>query len=44
MPTYTQLDADLQARETDVAKFWEEAGIFAKSLAQNAGGPRWVFS
>lgn len=43
MPTYKQLDTDVQARESDVAKFWEEAGIFAKSLEQNKGKARWIF-
>lgn len=43
MPTYKQLSSDLQARETDVAQLWEQASIFAKSLKQNEGKPRWIF-
>lgn len=43
MPTYKQLSSDLQARETDVAQLWEGASIFAKSLKQNEGKPRWIF-
>ena len=43
MSTYAALDADVQAREACVAKFWGEHGIFAQSLEQNQGRPRWVF-
>ena len=43
MPTYTSLDAQLLAREAAVLNFWEEAGIFAKSLEQNKGKKPWVF-
>lgn len=43
MPTYKTLSADLHEREADVAKLWETASIFAQSLEQNKGKPRWVF-
>ena len=34
---------DLPALEREVLEFWRERDTFARSLAQTADGPRWVF-
>jgi len=43
MPTFEQMGSDLLAREAAVRSFWEEAGIFAKSLEQTRGNDTYVF-
>ncbi|MDR3069569.1 MAG: isoleucine--tRNA ligase, partial [Propionibacteriaceae bacterium] len=44
-PMYNSVPAqiDLPAMEHDVLRFWDEHGIFAKSLAQNEGRQDWTF-
>lgn len=34
---------DLPAMERDIAQWWEDEDIFARSLSQTLGGPRWTF-
>ncbi|MDX1946432.1 MAG: isoleucine--tRNA ligase [Pirellulaceae bacterium] len=35
--------ANLPQQEEEILKFWRDAGIYEKSLAQRAGGPKFVF-
>jgi len=43
MKRYEKLTKDPLAREEEILAFWREEGTFEKSLAQTAGGPRYVF-
>lgn len=40
---FTKLEADPTRREGAVLAFWEEKRVFARSLEQRAGAPRYVF-
>ncbi len=43
MKRYEKLIKDPLAREEEILSFWRETGTFEKTLAQTAGGPRYVF-
>ncbi len=34
---------DLPALDREIIQWWHDGDVFARSLAQTAGGPRWVF-